>query len=193
MENPSVHKLTGFIDSMCSDLFSFGYFISGHIGAFKTYSKDLHAFYGDRMEELRLWDPSLSPIFPNSVFAAATFNFGPVVRTYRHKDFNNFSLGWCSITALGDYDPKTGGHVVFWEAKVLIEFPPGSTIFIPSALVSHSNTPISPGERRQSFTQYTAGGIFRFIACGFQTKASLPKDAVMKQWWDRGKTFFKRD
>lgn len=144
------------------------------------------------MGELRSWNKELVPIFTNSVFAAATFNFGPNVRTFRHKDYNNFSYGWCGITALGDFDPKNGGHLVLWEPKVLIEFPAGSTIFIPSALAEHSNTPTSPGERRQSFTQYTAGGIFRFIACGFRTKKSLPKGAVVKDWWGPGQTLFNR-
>ena len=75
---------------------------------------------------------------------------------------------------------------MLWDIEKVIEFPAGSTIFIPSALVLHSNTPTSPGERRQSFTQYTAGGIFRFIACGFRTKASLPDGAIMQRWWGPG-------
>ena len=159
-------------------------------GAFQTFSPQMHAFYSDRMEELREWNPTLSPPFPNSVFAAATFNFGPNVRTYRHRDFNNFAYGWCAITALGDFDSRAGGHLVLWEAKKIIQFPAGSTIFIPSALITHSNIPISPGESRQSFTQYTAGGVFRFIACGFQTKSSLPSGAKMKRWWEPGSAPF---
>lgn len=160
------------------------------IGAFKLFANPLYTFYEDRVKELRSWDPDLPWTFSNSVFAAATFNFGPSVRTYAHKDHNNFSQGWCAITALGQFNSKKGGHVVIWELKLLIEFPAGSTIFIPSALVTHSNTPTSPGERRQSFTQYTAGGIFRFIACGFRTRASLPDGVPMERWWGPGQTFF---
>jgi len=36
-------------------------------------------------------------------------------------------------------------------------------------MVTHSNTPIQKGETRSSFTQYTAGGIIRWVDYGFQT------------------------
>lgn len=51
----------------------------------------------------------------------------------------------------------------------MIEFPPGSTILLPSSVVTHSNTPIQPGETRYSFTQFTAGGTIRWVDYGFQT------------------------
>lgn len=38
----------------------------------------------------------------------------------------------CAITTLSDYDPKAGGHLVLWDLKLVIEFPPGSTILILS-------------------------------------------------------------
>ncbi|KAJ7695268.1 hypothetical protein B0H14DRAFT_2650629 [Mycena olivaceomarginata] len=53
-----------------------------------------------------------------------------------------------------------GGHLILWDAKLILEFPPGTTILIPSAAIYHSNIPVAPGEHRFSFTQYTAGGIF---------------------------------
>ncbi|KAJ7691654.1 hypothetical protein B0H16DRAFT_1500426 [Mycena metata] len=34
----------------------------------------------------------------------------------------------------------------------------------------HSNIPIGPNEHRYSFTQYTAGGLFRWIEHGFQSE-----------------------
>ena len=53
-----------------------------------------------------------------------------------------------------------------WDLKMIIEFPPGSTVLIPSAVVSHSNTEVRAHETRYSITQYTAGGLFRWVACG---------------------------
>lgn len=76
----------------------------------------------------------------------------------------------CAITALGDYDPKRGGHLVLWDLKLVIEFPPGSTILIPSACIRHSNVSIQEGETRYSFTQYAAGGLFRWVDHGFQSE-----------------------
>lgn len=57
---------------------------------------------------------------------------------------------------------------MLWDLHLVIEFPPGSTILIPSASLRHGNTAIQPGETRYSFTQYTAGGIFRWIEHGFR-------------------------
>lgn len=55
------------------------------------------------------------------------------------------------------------------EFRLVIEFPSGSTIIIPSATCVHGNTPIQPGEFRTSFTQYAAGGLFRFVDYGFRS------------------------
>jgi hypothetical protein len=81
-----------------------------------------------------------------------------------------------------------------------VEFPPGSTIFVPSAIVTHSNTPIQPYERRYLFTQYCAGGIFRFIANGFHSDADFLAQAKKEEKerrevergrrWERGLVMF---
>ncbi|KAJ7925408.1 hypothetical protein B0H13DRAFT_1863243 [Mycena leptocephala] len=90
----------------------------------------------DRCLGLRLrWN------FARSVFAACTFNFGPHAITVPHLDFGNLAWGWCAITALGFFDPDLGGHLVLWDLKLVIRFPPGSTILIPSAIIRHSNVP----------------------------------------------------
>lgn len=103
-----------------------------------------------------------------SVFACSTINFGPATESFPHTDNNNLAWGWCAVTALGDYDPTLGGHLILWDAKLVIEFPPGSTVLIPPAVFAHSNTSIQPGETRYSFTQYTSGGLFRWVEHGFQ-------------------------
>lgn len=68
---------------------------------------------------------------------------------------------------------------------MVIEFPPGSTILVPSAAIAHSNVPIQRGEQRYSFTQYSAGGLFRWVDHGFQTeeqfRASLPAEVLEKE------------
>jgi hypothetical protein len=111
--------------------------------------------------------------YPGSVFAAATMNFGPQVRCCKHLDSQNLAFGWCAITAFGDFDPTKGGHLILWDLKLAVEFPPGSTILIPSATVVHSNTPVQGHEKRLSFTQYSAGGMFRWVDNGLQTEHEL--------------------
>jgi hypothetical protein len=127
------------------------------------------------MNKLHNWNRYLKRNFSanTSVFAAATFNFGPQTVTFPHLDFANLAWGWCSITSLGDFDPDKGGHLILWDLKLIIRFPPGSTIFIPSALIRHSNTSIQAHEKRFSFTQYTAAGIFRFVDNGFKSQEEV--------------------
>ncbi|KAG1721933.1 uncharacterized protein EDB91DRAFT_1256278 [Suillus paluster] len=114
---------------------------------------------------------------PKVVFPAATFNFGPTVVTLDHTDNLNFASGMCSITALGDYDPTMGGHLILFDLGLIVQFPPGSTIIIPSAILRHGNVPIASGEKRQSFTQYFAGGLIRWVDYGFQTEANFKRES----------------
>jgi hypothetical protein len=98
--------------------------------------------------------------FPRSIFPACTFNLGPATFTFPHRDVRNLSFGICAITSLGQFNPKTGGHLVLFDLKVVLEFPPGATVLIPSAIVEHGNTAIALGERRYSFVQFAAGSLF---------------------------------
>ena len=105
--------------------------------------------------------PKLCRNWPKTPWAATAFNLGPQTVCFRHADYHNLAFGWCAITALGDFDYKKGGHLVLWDLGLVFEFPAGSTILIPSAAADHSNARVNADERRYSFTQYTAGGIFR--------------------------------
>ena len=129
----------------------------------------MYAHYSTTLASLCARDPSLKPNFARSVFSCSTFNLGPHTVTRMHTDHLNLPFGWCSITALGDYDPWHGGHLVLADLRMVIEFPPSSTILIPSAILRHCNTPVAPAERRYSFTQFSPGGIFRWAACGFRS------------------------
>ena len=93
-----------------------------------------------------------------------------------HVDTGNKANGLCAITALGQFDPKRGGHLVLAQLGLVIEFPPGATILIPSATVAHGNTPIQEGETRQSVTQYAAGGLFRWVRFGFRNEKALVRE-----------------
>jgi hypothetical protein len=148
------------------------------------------------MALLRVWKPSLRPNFAGSVFAACTFNFGPRAVCAPHLDFANLAWGWCAIMALGNFDPDLGSHLILWDLGLVIRFPPGSTILIPSALIRHSNVPIRAHEERSSFVQYTAGGLFRWVRNGFKTSAAwyssasstekAEREAEDKMRWEQG-------
>ncbi|KAJ7858417.1 hypothetical protein B0H13DRAFT_2356519 [Mycena leptocephala] len=131
-------------------------------GLFANWAPNLFDFYVDYMV--------LETALPQRIFSACTFNLGPRTCALGHRDFANLAFGWCAITAFGDYDYTKGGHLILWDCKLILEFPPGCTILIPSAAIFHSNIPIASHERRFSFTQYTAGGLFRWVEHGFQTE-----------------------
>lgn len=107
----------------------------------------------------------------------------------------------CAITSLGPFDYKRGGHLILWDLELVIEFPPGSTILIPSATLRHSNVALGKaGDKRYSFTQYTAGGLFRWVDHGFQTEYSyraksseeekLAEMKRMEKRWEMGLGLF---
>ncbi|KAL1739419.1 hypothetical protein HDZ31DRAFT_68957 [Schizophyllum fasciatum] len=133
---------------------------------FYNWAPRLWMHYAEHMRVLFENDPTLERNFAKSVWACITINFGPRTVTYKHRDFGNLPYGWCAITALGKYDPDRGGHLVLWECGLVIRFPPGSTIIIPSSIIHHSNTKIARKETRYSVTQYTTGAIFRWVQHG---------------------------
>ncbi|KAK1228872.1 hypothetical protein PQX77_008082 [Marasmius sp. AFHP31] len=67
-------------------------------------------------------------------------------------------------TSIGTYE--VGGHLILWDLGLALQFPPGSTVLLPSASIAHSNVPVADDETRTSFTQYTAGGLLRWVDCG---------------------------
>lgn len=107
------------------------------------------------------------------------------------------------MTALGSYDHALGGHLILFDFKLVVQFPVGSTALIPSACVRHGNTPIQDGETRLSIAQYAAGGLFRWVAYGFQSIKSLTKtqagkakkndiDVQAGNWWMKGVEMFSK-
>ncbi|KAJ6552452.1 hypothetical protein DFH09DRAFT_1248679 [Mycena vulgaris] len=137
---------------------------------FAAWAPDLFDFYVDYMRLFYSHYPRLRRPFLNGIWSAVTFNLGPRTCARGHRDFATWAYGWCAITALGNFDYTKGGHLILWDCKLIIEFPPGTTILIPSAAIFHSNIPVAEGEHRYSFTQYTAGGLFRWVEHGFKTE-----------------------
>lgn len=112
--------------------------------------------------------PHLRPILPGGIYAAISTNFGLQVVSYEHEDYRNKANGVCPIFSFGNFDATKGGHLILRQLKLIVEFPPGSLIIVPSATLKHGNTPIDKNECRSSFTQYAAGGLFRWVHNGFQ-------------------------
>ncbi|KAF9063162.1 hypothetical protein BDP27DRAFT_1232544 [Rhodocollybia butyracea] len=145
--------------------------LSGYAtGIFKSWAPRLYEYCSVQFERLLSSDDSLIRIFDNSAMAAAAFNFGPRTVCLPHIDFGNLPFLWCWIWSLGWFNWRKGGHLVLWDFKLVIEFPPGTAIAIPSGICRHGNTRVGKNEIRYSFTQYSSGGNFRWVDHGFQTE-----------------------
>ncbi|KAJ6495750.1 hypothetical protein C8R47DRAFT_973550, partial [Mycena vitilis] len=156
LTNEHIARLAGFADA-----------------SFALWAPRLYGYYRKYDQELQTYFPNLRRPFPRSVFFGAAFNFGPRVWTFKHRDVLNLAFGWCAVQALGRFDHKKGGHLVFWDLKLVVEFPAGALILLPSATIAHSNVPVQADEERLSFTQFSAGGIFRYLDNGRRSVEDL--------------------
>lgn len=118
-------------------------------------------------------DRTLIRIFDHSVYPAGHFNIGDPSVTFRHVDHCNAAGTLCHVHSFGDFDPKLGGHLVLFDLRIVVEFPPGCDALIPSASLAHGNTAVQPGEKRYSFTQFCAGGLLRYVRYGFRREYEL--------------------
>ncbi|KAL0060295.1 hypothetical protein AAF712_012918 [Marasmius tenuissimus] len=137
---------------------------------FACWSFKNYQYYQKAMCELESSIQGFKPNFDRSQFASITCNFGPQVCTSIHTDAKNCSHSMCAITAVGQFQSSKGGHLVLPDLKVIIEFPSGCTFLLPSAILRHGYTRIQKHETRYSVTQYSAGGIFRWLEYGQRTE-----------------------
>ncbi|KAL0057696.1 hypothetical protein AAF712_015649 [Marasmius tenuissimus] len=169
-------KGMGAILQRLTDTIAFKRILQYQNAAFKLWGLRLYTRY-KATADFVYNHPKLSHIPRNfsddNIFAAAAFNFGGKVCTFKHWDHLNWAFGWCAITALGYFVHTKSACLILWELKLVIDFPSSSTVLIPSAVITHSNTRIAEGDERTSFTQYTASAIFRWADNGGMTEGEL--------------------
>ncbi|KAJ7358145.1 hypothetical protein DFH08DRAFT_953331 [Mycena albidolilacea] len=142
------------------------------IPPFQSLCYNIFADYHTTKQTLLQKNPRLHRTFPRSPFTAVTVNLGPVSVSPPHTDFANKADGMCLIGALGRFDPDKGGHLVLWDYDLIVRFPR-----------------VAAGEECFSLIQYCAGGLFRWVANGFQTdlswRASATAEDVVNQEEER--------
>ncbi|GJF00970.1 hypothetical protein PsYK624_172740 [Phanerochaete sordida] len=148
--------------------------------AFAVYFPDLYDEYAKTLGSLYDDNPLLRPLWNDCPWPAVSINFPPNSYSKIHTDFNNKSNGMCPVFALGDYDYTKGGHLVLPDLNLVIQFPPGCIIFIPSATLRHGNIPVGPEEVRSSWTLYASGGLFRWVDWGFKGEKALSKKEIRR-------------
>ncbi|KAI0686697.1 hypothetical protein C8T65DRAFT_590933 [Cerioporus squamosus] len=162
--NPDIRRIAGFGSHMLA-----------------SYAPRVHLKMQRRLRLLYERHPALQLNFSNSIYPAAAFNFGPNAVCCEHTDYANDPVNWCHVAALGRFDPQQGGHIILFNLRLVVEFPPGASVLMPSAIVPHANVPIQEGEVRLSFTQYCPGGLLRWVDAGFQTLKTLRQSDTAAQ------------
>lgn len=119
-------------------------------------------------------------LIPSNVlpFAAVTANLGPKTICHKHVDGLNLAYGWCVVCAMGEFDCKSGGHMVLHDAEIILEYGRGDILFLPSAIMAHENIAVQEHETRYSLTFYSAGGLFRYRALGFKRVKDLDEEEL---------------
>ncbi|EPQ51419.1 hypothetical protein GLOTRDRAFT_48580, partial [Gloeophyllum trabeum ATCC 11539] len=142
-------------------------------GSLDLLAPGLFQYYQAVLDGICSFYPRLAHFWECSPFACCCFNLRPRVWAFIHTDHFNIPFGWCSITALGRFCPQRSGHLILWDWGLIIDFPHGSTIYIPSALVQHSNIPVQAHETRFSIVQWMPGPLCLWFDYGFRSSKSF--------------------
>ncbi|TFK60759.1 hypothetical protein BDN72DRAFT_778995, partial [Pluteus cervinus] len=143
--------------------------------AFSYFAPKLYAHYCKKLLCLFKRDQKLQRNFEGSIFPGVSVNLGPTTVALDHTDAGNVAYGLCALTPLGSFDDSKGGYLILFDLGLLIQFPAGSVILLPSGVLRHGNTPILAGEERMSIAQYCAGGLLRWVDYGFKQAKRLSK------------------
>ncbi|KAJ6494207.1 hypothetical protein C8R45DRAFT_1095156 [Mycena sanguinolenta] len=154
---------------------------------FQSLCFNMYSDYHETKQTLLKRNRHLHRTFRGSPFAAVTANLGPFSVSPPHLDGANKADGMCLISALGRFNADKGAHLVLWDYNLMIHFPAGRSALIPSAVVTHSNTPITDDEERFSLIQYSAGALFRWVDNDFQSDIAWHESATVSNLEQREK------
>ncbi|TFK60591.1 hypothetical protein BDN72DRAFT_779221 [Pluteus cervinus] len=162
LADSAIKRIAGYQSSMC---------------ALSFYAPKLYAHFCHRLLWVYEHDNNLQRNFAESIFPAASFNLGPSTVSLEHTDAGNVGYGLCALVALGEFDYRAGGHLVLFDLGLMVQFPPGAVVLLPSGVLRHGNTPIQSNEERYSIAQYCAGGLLRWHRYGLRTASAATKGA----------------
>ncbi|KAI5479874.1 hypothetical protein MNV49_002432 [Pseudohyphozyma bogoriensis] len=107
-------------------------------------------------------------------FASFCLNTGGKVACLPHRDYHN--LGLCGIIPFGNFDSSRSAWVLLHEPKVAVEVGPGDVFFFPSAVFTHSNTPVHEDDDRNSLAFWCGASLFLWQECGSKAFNELSKE-----------------
>ena len=107
------------------------------------------------------------------MFSTTAFDLGPGVAPQKNHTALSHPYGWSATQALGQFDSTKGGQFIFWELRLIVQFPAGSLVLHPAGLITVSTTPVNEGETRTSITQYMPASLFQYVESGFRSAKEL--------------------
>lgn len=152
------------------------------LGVISTWFPEHARDYRSCIKEFSARDPALAAPSPHLPFPALTINAGRVTICYPHRDSPNDAAGICLDWILGAFDARSSGQLVLHEPRKILALEPGRAVLFPSAIITHETIPISEGEWRSGVTGYAAGGLWRYMAQGFVTRAIWEATAAAEEW-----------
>ncbi|KAE9391193.1 hypothetical protein BT96DRAFT_832402 [Gymnopus androsaceus JB14] len=119
----------------------------------------LHALaFNLNKEIVEVDNPQIEHAFRDCCYPACHLNLHNV-STLIHRDYWKLVFLMCTIACMGPFDHTRGGYIIAWLLHLVFEFPSGSVMYLPSACVTHSNTPIAPHECCHSMAFFVPAGL----------------------------------
>ena len=94
-----------------------------------------------------------------TAFAGCVVNLGDKdpVQTKPHRDVKESIYGFSCVVPAGDY---TGGGVILYDLKLVVDLRPGEVLFFPDSLIHHANEEVV-GDR-SSIVAFTQENLFHY-------------------------------
>ncbi|KAH7872154.1 uncharacterized protein C8R40DRAFT_1053013 [Lentinula edodes] len=148
----------------------------------QTYWPKLHQFLSNLLEHILMDCPDIRRLFAGCCYGACHLNLHNAA-TLDHEDYYNILFALCAVYASGKYDHTRSGHLIAWSLGIVAQFPAGSAAFLPSACVTHANTPIDSksGEHRSSIAFFTSAGLARWYHNGYMSDKEFMERASPRQ------------
>ncbi|KAE9403703.1 hypothetical protein BT96DRAFT_814613 [Gymnopus androsaceus JB14] len=128
-------------------------------------------------------NPQIKCAFKDCCYPACHLNLHNAA-TIIHADYWNLVFLMCAVVCMGHFDHTRSVHFIAWSLGLVFEFPSGSAMYIPSACVTHSNTPLAPHEHRSSMAFFVPAGLVQWYHNGFCSDKDFCEHASPKQLGD---------
>ncbi|KAE9385964.1 hypothetical protein BT96DRAFT_799904, partial [Gymnopus androsaceus JB14] len=146
----------------------------------QAYFPKLHLFYCNLLACILGNNPEIAQMFEGCCYGACHLNLHNA-STMDHEDWYNILFGMCAVYSSGHFDHTCSGHFIAWSLGVVTQFLPACALYVPSACVTHANTPIAGHETRSSIAFFMSAGLARWYQNGYMSDKEYKERASVEQ------------